>query len=287
MSDAETGIKPWQGDRPVKVEFLVRKHMIDKALDNPRRFDIFHPSAWGVCLRKIAYQYYNELDPFVFKTADDIKDQMERVFDNGHGSHHRWQTYLDHAGVLRGVWRCINPFCAKLYGTEDKLGVFNPSREKGWKCECGSEKRLAYEEAVVKSAPEYNFEGHCDGIIDVRGTPFAQNNKYDVFVADLKTMKEEYFMELMEPKTEHVVQVNIYMWILDLHGAVVVYENKNDQRLKEMFVPRDDALIDKIKAQSVWMMDILKAKKLPFRPNEFSRSKIPCRWCEFVDYCYR
>jgi len=283
--------KPWekaaQADRPVKVEYLVKSYMTKKALNNSRRFNIFHPSAWGVCLRKIAYQYYNDEQPFVIRGPNDVDDRLERVFDNGHSTHARWQNYLDQAGVLRGVWRCSNPFCGRRYGSEELLGIFNPSAVEGWKCECGSPERLGYEEPHVKSTAEYNFEGHCDAIIDVTGTPFAQNSKYDIFVADLKTMKDELYMDLTEPKTEHVVQVNIYMWILNLQGAVVVYENKDNQQLKEMFVPRDDDLIEKIKAQATWMMELIAAKKLPFRPNGYTRSKFPCRFCEFVDYCYR
>lgn len=279
--------KPWLMDRPVKVEFLVKSFMVNKALSNTRRYDIFHPSAWGSCLRKVAYQHYNEKDKFFTKTAQDIDDRIERVFDNGHSTHARWQNYMDQAGILRGYWKCVNPLCSKEYGTEEGLGIFNPSARVGWQCSCGSTERLKYEEVLVKSPPEYNFEGHCDAVIDVRGTEYAQNSKYDVFVADLKTMKDEMYCELVEPKHEHVVQVNIYMWILGLHGAVVVYENKDNQALKEMFVPRDEEMIERIKQQALWMMELLKEKRLPFRPNGFSRSKFPCRMCEFVDHCYR
>jgi len=261
--------------------------MVQKALNNSREFDHFHPSAWGICLRKIAYQYYNQHEPFLQRTAQDIDDRMERIFDNGHATHARWQNYLDRAGYLRGCWRCKNPFCNKLYGTEERIGIFNPSAQPDWKCACGSKDRLGYEEILVKTDPQYKFEGHCDAVIDVRGSQYAQNSPYDVFVADLKTMKDEMYSELTEPKSEHVIQTNIYMWILDLQGAVVIYENKDTQALKEMFIPRDNDLIERIKNQSLWLQEILKQKKLPHRPNGFFRSKFPCRFCEFVDYCYQ
>lgn len=279
--------RAWQENRPVKVEFLIRKYLVKKALNNSRRFNYFHPSAWGQCLRKVAYQYYNEQEPFVLKTSEDVDDRMERIFDNGHSTHARWQNYLDQAGVLRGYWRCPNPLCHKLYGQEELIGVKNPSAVDGWQCSCGSKGRLAYEEIKLKTNPSYNFEGHCDAVIDIRGTEFEQKNAYDVYVADLKTMKDDLYSELIEPKHEHVVQVNIYMWILNLQGAVVVYENKDNQALKEMFVPRDDDLIRQIQNQSLWMQELLKNKKLPYRPKDFTRSKFPCRFCEFVNYCYR
>lgn len=273
--------------RPPKVEFLVREHMVGKAMSNSRRYNIFHPSAWGSCLRKIAYQYYNDQEPFVVKRPIDVDARIERVFDNGHSTHARWQNYLDCAGILRGAWKCTNPMCDVSWGHAERLGVFSPAKgNQNFKCKCGCNK-VSYEEPLIKSSTEYNFEGHCDAIIDVRGTQFEQGNPSDVFVVDFKTIKDDLFSELVEAKHEHVIQVNIYMWVLDLQAAVVVYENKDNQALKEMFVPRDDELIEKIKTQSIWLADKLKKKQLPFRPVEFSRSKYPCRFCEFVDHCYR
>jgi CRISPR/Cas system-associated exonuclease Cas4 (RecB family) len=276
--------KIWLLNRPVKVEFLVKPYIVEKALNNTRRFSHFHPSAWGSCLRKIAYQYYNDQEPFLERSGFDVDDRFERIFDNGHSVHARWQKYLDHAGVLRGCWNCKK--CKKVFGSREPLGVFNPSASKDWQCDCGSRERLEYAETLLKSEKEYNFEGHCDAIIDVRETKFKQNNEYDIYIVDFKSMKDEYYSELTEPKIEHVIQVNIYMWILNLKGALVVYENKDSQHLKEMFVPRDDDLIEKIKAQSIWMQDILKQKRLPHRPNGFTKSKFPCRFCEFVDVCF-
>jgi CRISPR/Cas system-associated exonuclease Cas4 (RecB family) len=276
----------WKSNRPVPVEHLVRGYMVKKAIENPRRFNIFHPSAWGSCLRKIAYEYYNDQKKFVNRKAFDIVPQMERIFDNGHYAHARWQKYLALSNVLRGYWKCTNPLCGEVYGKEDKLGTFSPIGKGGWKCKCGNSKNLAYEEVFVKSE-EYNFAGNVDGIVDVRGTEFQQRGDLDVFVVDFKTIKDEMYSELLDPKREHVVQVNIYMWLLDLKAAVVVYENKDTQALKEMFVPRDDKLIEEIKTQALWLKDVLQAHKLPPRPSGFSRSKYPCRKCDFLDFCYR
>ena len=279
--------KTWTGPQPVKLEGIVRPYMAKKALENPRRFSYFHPSAWGQCLRKIAYQYYNDQKPFMQRTSQDVDDKSERIFDNGHSMHDRWSKYLDHTGVLRGAWRCTNPMCGKVYGSGEKHGVFNPSAAPDWKCACGSPKRLAYQEIHLASGKKYNFEGHCDGVVDVRNTEFAQNRPdIDIFVVDFKSAKDETFCELTEPKREHVVQVNIYMWMLDLNAAVVLYENKDNQTLKEFFVPRDEKLIENIKEKAVELQEILAANKLPPKPPDFSRSKFPCCRCEFVRFCW-
>jgi hypothetical protein len=272
--------------RPPRVEALVAPYMIKKATGNTRRYDIFHPSAWGSCLRKIVFQYYNEQFNFLPASPRDVDLRMERVFDNGHGIHARWQDYLDKAGVLRGLWRCPNPSCGKMHGEGELLGIFNPMREEGFSCSCGNDEVLVYEEVTVRSEPEYNFCGNVDSIVDVRGTPHADGGNMDVFVVDMKSMKDTYFLELQHAKWEHVVQVHIYMWLLDLHAAVVLYECKDNQEIKEMFVPRDESIVERIKTEAKWLLRVIKRGKLPPRQKSYSQYKIPCRFCEFVGQCY-
>lgn len=275
---------------PVKIEQLTREFMVHKAMNNHRKYDIFHPSAWGSCLRKVAFQYYNEFEKFYQKSDNDVDIRLERVFDNGHGIHARWQNYLDCAGVLRGFWKCSNPMCEMVFGEEHApWGIFNPQRTiKDWACPgCGNTKKLIYEETLVKSEDIYNFEGHCDAIVDLRSSPYASNDLTDVLVVDFKSMKEELFQELVKAKHEHVIQVHIYMWVLNIHAAVVVYENKNNQAIKEIFVPRDEAVIEKIKEEAIWLRNVINERKLPPKPDGFSMSKFPCRGCEFAKQCWR
>ena len=275
----------YAANQPPRVQSLTMRLMIDKALNNSRRYDIFHPSAWGQCLRKISYQYYNEEDPFITKGPKDVDLRLERVFDNGHGVHYRWQqTYLAQTPYLRGIWRCMS--CGERFGEGHRLGIKNPQLEDGWACQCSSTLPLQYEEITVRSEM-YNFEGHVDTVIDVRGTDFAlPNDDLNVYVVDYKTMKDDLFTKLRSAKHEHVVQTNIYMWLLDLKAAVVLYENKDNQSIKEMFVPRDDELIAKTKKDSLWLQRVLEKRKLPPRPPGFNRSGFPCRFCEFSRICY-
>ena len=271
--------------RPPSIQVMISGHMISKARSNDRKYHYFHPSAWGACLRCIAYQFYNQTHKFLNKPNSGIDQRMERIFDNGHGMHLRWQQYLAGAKILRGCWTCA--FCGIVYGRESLLGILNPivANGPGWTCPCGSEE-FGYEEVLVSSEPRYNFEGHVDAVVDLRSSEFKQGNESDVFVLDFKSIKDEYFSELRHAKHEHVIQVHIYMWLLGLKAAVVLYENKDDQNLKEMFVPRDESVVERIKEESLWLVEVLKHGKLPPRPTGHSRSKVPCRFCDFQELCY-
>jgi hypothetical protein len=270
---------------PISMEALAAQFMRKKALDNHRQYDVFHPSDWGYCLRKVAFQYYNEYSKFQRKEELDIDIKGERIYDNGHDLHARWRRYLDGAGVLRGAWRCLG--CDTIHGKDEPLGIFNPSRDKGWICHgCSQRRGLDYEELAVESDPRYNFAGHVDAIVDVSDTPFETKTSADIEVVDFKSIKGQYFDELQEAKPEHAVQIGIYMWLLDLDASVIVYENKDSQAVKEFFVARDDKKIEEIKCQAEWLLDVLRHKRLPPRPSGYGMSKYPCRFCEFLGRCY-
>ncbi len=51
------------------------------------------------------------------------------------------------------------------------------------------------------------------------------------------------FKDLKEPKSEHVTQVNIYLYLSGLKTGKLLYEDKGLQSTKEFLVKRDDELI--------------------------------------------
>ena len=273
----------WKSGKPVNIEQVLRPMMVRKAMSDKRKFDIFHPSAWGYCLRKIAYQYYNEKEHFLPADPMSVDCRMERIFDTGHYTHARWQKYLADAAIVRGYWKCK---CGAEYGKDNVIGTFSPAKQEGWKCRCG-EKKLEYGEILVKSPPEYNFEGHCDAVVDFRGSEYEQHCDADVFVVDFKSIKDSMYSELTEPKHEHVIQVHIYMWLLGLRAGVILYENKDCCMVKEMYVPRDEVLVEKIKRQAVELKAMLANRKVPLRSSDMSRFKFPCKGCEFLGVCYQ
>ena len=275
----------WKSSRPVSLEAVLRPYVVKKAMNDVRPYDVFHPSGWGVCIRQTAYEYYNYKQQFLLKSPLDIESRSERIFDNGDYVHLRWQSYLDDVGVLRGYWRCKNPLCGKVYGEGERLGVFNPAHAPGWSCQCGC-KETEYRELAVRSPPEFNFSGHCDAVVDLSHTEFKRG-VFDIFVVDFKSIKDSNYSALTGPDHKHVIQVQIYMWLLGLDAGLVVYENKDCQAVRECFVPRSESVIGTIKSESLALMDLLAKNQIPKRPAGTTASREPCRWCKYSQFCYR
>lgn len=84
---------------------------------------------------------------------------------------------------------------------------------------------------------DYEIQGHCDGIVEINGMKG---------VLEIKSINLNGFYALHEPKAEHILQLNIYMHCLNIPRGVLLYENKNNQELKEFFVKQDTGIVNEV-----------------------------------------
>jgi CRISPR/Cas system-associated exonuclease Cas4 (RecB family) len=245
---------------------LLKTYLEGKSKNNDRRYEYFHPSEFAECVRKIAYKHrYEEGD-------DKISGDLQRIFDNGHGMHARYADFLTGMGIAYGIWKCKNPLCYKEYGRDDLLGI--PERKE--KCDdCGCEE-YSYEEVNVHNE-EYKFSGHVDGIFEL---------SKEFFVVDYKSMFSFQFKKLAEPLQKHVIQLSIYIWLLDLDAGFLLYECKDDQKIKMFEVARNEQLIQSIKDRASRLIEIMDEGKLPKRPYA-SKTDKHCKRCPFRKTCWK
>jgi hypothetical protein len=84
------------------------------------------------------------------------------------------------------------------------------------------------EAPVVHS--KYEICGSADGILELN------NEKY---VLEIKSINLWGFERLYNPKPEHILQANIYMFCLKIYKAILLYECKNNQELREFPIEID------------------------------------------------
>jgi hypothetical protein len=77
-------------------------------------------------------------------------------------------------------------------------------------------------------------------------------------IVELKSINEKGFKELKHaPKHDHLVQLQIYLNLLNKDYGIVLYENKNDQTLKAFKVDRDVTMWEKLLERCVTIMNML------------------------------
>ena len=67
-----------------------------------------------------------------------------------------------------------------------------------------------------------------------------KHEKYGITPIELKSINTDGFGKLRKPKDEHALQLQMYLNMGNYKQGTVLYENKNDQKIKSFIVNRDE-----------------------------------------------
>lgn len=253
LKDLVKNRKKARGTRNVVVPAL--DEFLLKLEGDDRRDGRFHPSDLSgyFCPRQwVLYNYH----PDGKTVRDGMWDaRFQRILKNGHHVHNRLQRYLHEMDALWGKWRRVS-------GYYRSTGEFHYKYHVGWapKLEDGSiDPSWEYMEIALHHDPD-NIKGHTDGATNLAGWKD---------LIEIKGWNSHGFGWLDDtPVDKHAEQALIYLasvnWMRDqkaagklggfvddfdaqpFKGARVLYENKNDQELKEYYVPWDPKEYERI-----------------------------------------
>jgi hypothetical protein len=123
---------------------------------------------------------------------------------------------------------------------------------------------------------QYNLTGTMDGLL---------SNGEGL---EIKSINTRGFEEISSfgPKHDHRFQIHSYMLAADLEAFHLVYENKNDQRIKEFLVTRDEATIAKVIEELEQLQAAEEAHALlPMLPDCVIQTGSTYSWCQYKKSC--
>ena len=226
------------GKSKTRVIGSVERHIIAKPSDGTRRTDVLHPSEMAGsdwCHRASYFQLLGG-KPLGKRT---MTLRMASVFEEGHAIHAKWQRWFQDMGKLYGKWycrECDEHFWGDVYCHEDHA--------------------MTYEEVPLFYKPLRIF-GHSDGWLKGFGDDLMLEIK-SVGEGTLRFEAPELLAQhdydfnkawkaIDAPFMKHITQVQIYMKLaelLEMEGhpqeAVLIYQNKATQDIKEFVVPKSD-----------------------------------------------
>lgn len=133
-------------------------------------------------------------------------------------------------------------------------------------------------------------------VIDVKNPPIfgyadlLLNIENQNILGEIKTVSADGFERIKmsgKPRSYHVLQLLIYMKILDMGTGAIIYENKNTHELMIYPVTVTKEYKEYMEYLFDWMKEVYSAwqnKTLPLRPFR-TKTKI-CQKCPIVDVCY-
>lgn len=237
------------------------------------------------CPRQTYYRLTNETE----SDAEQFSMRRENIFEEGHYIHAKWQNWMWKAGVLVGVFRCTR--CH--YGWMGKSPRECP--------QCGSaQKHLEYREVPLYSE-EYRIKARADGEIeDDQGRALVELKsvglgtiRWDAPMLYAAYEKGEVDLDglwkrIKRPLTAHRKQINLYLWLRKLNEAIVIYEWKPTQAVKEFHLQYEDDLVQPMLVGAKDVINALADEIPPKRPDKAtSKSCNMCKYCPYKTTCWK
>lgn len=246
--------------------------------DRSRRHGWNHPSAFHQCLRS---QYYDRVGKIPNNSV--IAPRVRRIFENGQDVHDRLQLFLTKAGIL----------------LQDEAPIFSSDLEV-----------LGNTDGIIKLGKglgvlEIKSINHCDFIKLVEPKPehirqvsiymYVLEDIRSHLCADLPTYKEdlrkEYLSQLAPSLTEKQRERRLegFDKLLNLleeykeypiTQCSVLYENKNNQDLKEFIIDWNWNIMNEIESTYNALNCYVEEGQLPPKGIGFN-----CSRCAFKEYC--
>lgn len=267
------------------IEDVVFNEMEER--NSHRDTEHLHPSEMSKnnwCLRQTFYKMTGEEqtnpEVFSFRTMN--------IFAEGHSIHEKWQEWLRRAGVLWGKWKC--KVC------EHEWVALAPDN-----CPSCHQDRLPpfYKEVSIYNE-RYHIMGHTDGWIkDDEGEALLEIKTVGVgtlafeapslFQAyrDGDLTVDDVWKRIKRPLATHNRQIQLYMYCLNVPKAVVLYEWKPTQEVKEFHISLDMEVVQPLLDGALAVLDSLKDGSTPLRPREaYGPDSDVCKYCAFKEKCW-
>ena len=267
----------------VAIQILKDRDVRESARDT----DHIHPSSLSKrdwCIRENWYTIKGQQ-----KDPESFSFQRLNVFAEGHNIHAKWQGWLNRAGVLEGLWRCSGQGCFNQW-----YGV-SPTE-----CPVCQTPNPVYKEVPI-SNEEYRILGHADGIINDKigraiveiksvGLGTIRYEAPDLYkqYQNKEVTLDGLWKKVRHPFSAHVKQGLLYMYCTGVHDAVILYEWKPTQEVKEFPIKFNKDLVQPMLDNCLRLMSALETTIPPMRPMWAEEPKSSgCKFCPYRNTCWR
>ena len=284
--------------------------------DNDRATDVNSPSQASVCNRA---NYYARKG---YQNDGSIDPRTRRIFDNGTKTHERLQEYLLAQGILiSDEVPCINPNYNIQGHTDGFLNLGKVTTEtvlvpKG--C-CRAKLQVnKYTEVGILEIKSINSNGFTQ-LKDAKPEHKQQAMIYLYCAEERRKLLQEKYIDIpsflaseseraeefrqryqhlqdghkftREEKIDFQVKLCLdadyvlYNTTRPINKVVFLYENKDNQELKEYVVKRDDSILEGTLDKYERLNLACETEQIPEREGT-SKSCSTCRWCNYKTECW-
>lgn len=269
--------------------------------DSDRAIDVNAPSQIGKCLRERYYARIGEEPDNIT-----IEPRTRRIFDNGTKTHERLQEYLKEQGMLLADEIPVISDEYNIQGHTDgilKLSAVELAilEIKSIKDRNFNELRCAKDEHIkqglsyifcIENRRKYLRETY-ESLEDFEAEA-EKNSRYNYYASKYQHLKDgsKYTREekiAFQCNLHNAIDTILVQTKIPITKAVFLYENKDNQELKEFCVstkdPESSKILDEVLKECEYLNKCVEEGEIPNRCGT-SKSCNECRWCNYKIACY-
>jgi len=118
------------------------------------------------------------------------------------------------------------------------------------------------------------IHGRADAIVNIEGQPV---------VVEIKSINSYGFKCLDNPKKEHICQLQLYLHYFKIKEGILIYENKDNQDLREFKLEYDEKLAKQLIEDFHILKHLIDNNILPPVPPEIQEWE--CQYCDYAEEC--
>lgn len=237
----------------IKLGDLVYEHIAKEREATRRPMTRVYPSSIGRCTREIVYKMLGYPQP-----PSDPKGLS--IMENGNFFHARMEERFEKMGILVSPELPIVDLELNVSGRTDAV-IFNPNVNDS-----------KYDDIIT--------------LHDADKKVIWSGPNREVVLVELKSINQNGFKKVVSkgPKEGHAEQLWLYMYLTGIKQGLLLYENKNDQELYEVWLDYNEAEVKKIIEKINVVNKHVRIGTLPER--EGSRTSYTCNYCDFKEVCW-
>jgi len=120
------------------------------------------------------------------------------------------------------------------------------------------------------------IKGFIDAIVLIKGVRY---------ILEIKSINTKGFDALKGPKDDHIDQANVYMKVMKIGQAIILYYDKNTSRVKEFFLEMDIEVVLFLKQKMDYVKLCVETGVVPKRIAKDPKS-FHCMFCDYKKICH-
>ena len=252
----------------------VERHVLSTPRDVSRRSDLLHPSAMvsPTWCHRASYFHLLGHEP----APRPITLNQHMIFSEGHRIHEVWQDVFRDMGTLFGMWEIVETGATYWGFASDHDDKYT----------------VKYKEVPLDNE-ELMITGHADGwlvgfgeplLLEVKSIGIGSMRYYSPGLVKADSDFAAAWKAIETPFESHISQVQLYLKLLELSDhettpqeAVIIYESKVNQEVKEFVIRKDSWGINHILDAAKMIVEAVKTKTPPDCNNG---GRMLCQGCK-------